>query len=210
MFTVFAVLLNGILGPLKNKVGGVIAASWKGINYVRAYAIPSDPQSASQVTERTHFQQLGLFAKRILTTVIQPYWDPIYSQMSGYNGFMQWHRLNTSPPFAYADLFVTRGSLEAETIDSAIYSGTDITVSWTVAGLGNGAANDPVGIVVVDEDNDVAFTQYDNVQRSDASDTLTIGAGRTATSLHAYLFFTQGDGESMTVSNSDYQLGSAS
>lgn len=204
MFTLLAILMNGILGPLKNKVGGVIAASWKGINYVRSYVIPEDPQTAAQVTERTHFGALGLFAKRILTTVIQPYWDPFYSQMSGYNAFIQYHRLNTDPPMDPADLFVARGNLESETLLTAVYAAGEVEFTWTPAGLGNGLDTDNVCSVVVDMENDVAFVQDGVATRVDGSDTLQLGTGRTVAQLKGYVFFYRGSGETLEVSNSDF------
>lgn len=204
MFSLFAVLLNGILGPLKNKVGGVIAASWKGINYVRAYAIPANPNTTAQQLQRTHFQQLGLFAKRVLTTIIQPYWDPFYDSMSGYNAFMQYHRLNNTPPFDYADLFAARGTLEGETIDSAVYAAGNVTVGWTASGLGNGEDTDTSVVLVVDNENDVAFVLDPGDARANEEAVLAIGTGRTVGELKCYLFFVQGTGEDMIVSNSDY------
>lgn len=208
MFTMFAVLSQGILGPVKNKVGGVVAASWKGINYVRGYVKPSNPNSAAQQVQRTFFGAIVTAATLILATVIQPFWDPFETQQSGFNGFMQYNLDNMSTPFDYADMVVAKGSLEGETLTSAVYAASTVTLSWTPSGLGNGEDTDPAYGVVYDADNNIAFVSDGTDTRVDGTIAMVIGAGRTATSLHAYLFFTRGTGETLVVSNSTYSVGS--
>ena len=48
MKTTFSVLLSGLSGV----AGDVVAATWKGISYVRARVIPHNPQSAAQTLQR--------------------------------------------------------------------------------------------------------------------------------------------------------------
>jgi len=45
-------ITKGILGGGRGKVANVVMGSWKGIDYIRAYAIPSNPRSPAQVVRR--------------------------------------------------------------------------------------------------------------------------------------------------------------
>jgi hypothetical protein len=45
-------ITKGILGGGRGKVANVVMGSWKGIDYIRAYAVPSNPRSPAQVVRR--------------------------------------------------------------------------------------------------------------------------------------------------------------
>ena len=196
-------IINGILGGVSGKVGGVVGSNWKGIPTIRAYAIPANPQSAGQTTQRNKFAAILAFLKLILTTVIQPYWDPFATGQSGYNVAMSVNLLGWAGSTSYEDAIVSQGSLEQETLDAAEYSAGDVGVSWTPAGLGDGLDTDTAVVVIVDIENNIAFVDT-SLTRVDSGGDVTIGAGRTVGSLKCYLFFTRGSGETLVVSNSDY------
>jgi hypothetical protein len=48
-------ITRGILGGGRGKVANVVMGNWKGIDYLRAYAIPSNPRSEAQVQVRGTF-----------------------------------------------------------------------------------------------------------------------------------------------------------
>lgn len=56
---------NGILGGGRGKVGSVIMGRWKGIDYLRAYAVPANPRTPSQVGVRTEFADATTYASRL-------------------------------------------------------------------------------------------------------------------------------------------------
>lgn len=202
-----AVLSQGILGPIKNKVGGVVAASWKGINYVRGYVTPSNPNTTAQQTQRTLFAQIVAAAVLIKSTVIQPFWDVFYSSMSGFNAFMQYNLLNMTAPFSYANMLVAKGSLEPETVAFTSYAGGNVTLGWTPAGLGNGLDTDSAYGVIFDAANNIAFVSDGSDTRVDGTLVMAIGAGRDVAQLHNYLFFSRGASSTLEVSNSTYVVG---
>ena len=204
MFSLFAVLEGGILGTVRNKVGNVVAATWFGINYVRSYVVPSNPNTAAQQTQRTFFAAIVAAAKLILTTVIQPYWDPFYTQYSGYNAFCKKNLDDMSAPFDYADMSISQGNLELDEITGAPYAASAVTIAWSVAGMGDGLGSDHAVGVVFDSANNIAFVADNEDARADEECAVTVGAGRTAANLKAYLFFKRGSGETLYVSNSDY------
>ena len=197
-------IINGILGGVSGKVGGVVGSNWKGIPTLRAYAIPANPQSAGQTTQRNKFAAVLAFLKLILATVIQPYWDPFATGQSGYNAAMSVNLLAWADSTAFDDAIVSTGSLESETIDSCLYDAGAITLTWTAAGLGNGLATDYAVAVIVDTDNNIAFVQDGDAPRDEELVEMSIGAGRTVANLKAYLFFYRGSGETLEVSNSDF------
>jgi len=205
-------LRNGILGSITGKVSGVVGSTWKGINTLRAYAVPSNPNSAAQVTQRGLFSFVVSVAKLVIGTVITDLWNPFATSMSGFNNFCKKSLLAITSNSDYANIKMSEGSLEAETIDSFTYvTATGIaSIDFTPTGLGNGETDDVAGFVIIDADNDMAFVDLENSFRDNGSVGGNIGTGRTATSLHGYLIFKRGTGASLEVSNSAYHVGAAS
>jgi len=203
-------ILNGILGGVSGKVGGVVGSNWKGIDTLRAYAIPANPQTSGQTLQRNKFTAIMAMLKTILATVIQVYWDPFATGMSGFNAAMSANLDNWSAIDDYDLSVIAQGSLESDTLAVSTYAtGTGACVfAWDETILGNGELTDKAVVVVIDVANNIAFVD-DSATRDDEGTTPNIGAGRTVTDLHAFLFFTRGTGESLEVSNSDYSAVSA-
>jgi len=206
------VILNGILGGVKGKVGGVVGANWKGINYLRSYAIPANPNTASQQASRSKLKFVGETAKLILATIIQPYWNPFYSNMSGFNGFSKVNIPLISAADDYANLMITQGSLEGDIIGGThTYNATSglVTVSFEASTMGNGLGTDPAFLLVIDAANNAAFLSDGSDTRVGGEINISIGGGRTASDLHAFLFFARGSGDTLEVSPSAYTTLSA-
>jgi hypothetical protein len=204
-------LRNGILGSITGKVSGVVGSTWKGINTLRAYAVPSNPNSTLQQTQRGLFSFVVNVAKLVIGTVIVDLWNPFATTMSGFNYFCKKCLLAITSDSDYANLVMSIGSLEAETITAFTYTtGTGAaSIEWTMSGLGNGEGTDVAGVVVIDADNNIAFVDLSNSTRTNGSCDINIGAGRTPTSLHGYLIFQRGSGSTLEVSNSSYHIGAA-
>jgi len=204
------ILSQGILGPVKGKIGAVVGSNWKGINTVRGYTIPTDPQTEDQVTQRTMFAWIVLIAKLLLSDVIHTYWEQFAVKMSGYNKFVQSNRNAVSAVDTYSELVISEGSLEPSPLTAANYSDSSgyLGLEWSGSLLGNGLGTDKVVCICIDANNEVAFFD-DSTTRSDTSCDIDIGAGRTPSDLHAYMFFTRGLAETLEVSASDYMVVSA-
>ena len=200
-----AKILNGILGGGSGKVGGVIMSSWKGIDTLKAYAIPSNPQSAAQTTQRNKFTGILTFLQLILATVIQPYWDSFAVGMSGFNEAMRVNLLAWADDTAFDDAIIAQGSLESETLIASTYDPAlgDVVMNWAMSGLGNGLTTDNVLAVIVDTVNNIAFVSEAAVRQDDVSE-FNIGADRVAADLKFYLSFTRGSGETLIVANSTF------
>lgn len=200
-----AVIQNGILGGGKNKVGPVIMSKWKAIDYIRAYATPSNPNTAAQQSVRTKFAQLVLNARQLLSSILKPFWDPFYSDKSGFNAFISanYSTLNTSNQFQLTSK-ITQGTLEGTSVISAVYNNTSgvLSVDWDANISGNGLPTDRIWAVVYDKasKNFVAASPLDD--RSAVSASIVAPSGLTASNIILYLFATRGTGSSLMVSDS--------
>jgi hypothetical protein len=202
-------LRNGILGSITGKVSGVVGSTWKGINTLRAYAIPSNPKSAAQVTQRGLFSFVVGIAKLVLGTVITDYWNPFATSMSGFNEFCKKSLLAITNNTDYANIIMAQGSLEGETLSAFTYAAGTATFTWTASGLGNGEDTDAAIGVIIDPVNNMAYVSAGGDARVDEELVMSLPSGLTATSLHGYLFFERGSGSSLEVSNSSYHVGAA-
>jgi len=80
---------QGILGGLRGRVGNIVGAAWKGINYIRSMPLSvANPNTTAQQAQRGAFTQTVLTARLLLSDLIATYWDPFARLMSGYNHFI--------------------------------------------------------------------------------------------------------------------------
>lgn len=205
-----AVITSGILGGGRNKVGPVVMSKWKGIDYIKSYAVPANPNTSAQQAVRSKFAQLVLNARQLLSSVLKPFWDPFYSDKSGFNAFISenYSKLDTNNRFQLTSV-ISKGTLEGAPIDAAAYNPTTgaLSIDWNGTTSGNGLSSDSVFGVVYDKGgkNFVAASYLD--ERSAVNSVITIPTGLTSTNLILYLFAYRGSGGSLMVSDStSYQL----
>jgi len=82
-----------LVGRMSGKTAGLVAATWKGRQYVRALVTPANPQSAAQTLVRTSLARC-VTLWRSLETEIKA-WLNTYAtdyRMSGFNTFVQKNR----------------------------------------------------------------------------------------------------------------------
>jgi len=196
-------ILNGILGGFSGKVGPVVGGKWKDIDYMRSYVIPANPNTSGQQIVRARFAQCVKYGKQILATLLQTYWDPFYSNMSGFNAFISAN---------YSELDVTdlidisckmaKGSLEQLTAFTvAQISATTLTLTYNGAINGNGLATDVLHLVVWRGALDTLKLYSTTLTRDDNGGTVTVDTGITEDDI-AFLFLSRGTGASFVVSDS--------
>ena len=200
------ILRNGILGSITGKVSGVVGSMWKGRNTLRAYAKPSNPQTAGQVLQRGLFSFVVGIAQLLLTNVIQPFWNPFASGISGFNDFIKTNLLSISSNTDYAGIKVTDGNLEGAAITAAANTGTAVGITFDESTLGNGELTDTAYGVVLDSVNNVAFMSAGADTRDDEGVIVNYNGTRPSAQLHAYLFFMRGSGSTLEVSDSSYHI----
>jgi hypothetical protein len=195
----------GVLGPFSGKVGNVVGASWKGIKYIRQYVVPANPDTDAQKAERGLFADLVHLAKAALGPVLQVFWDPFLRGISGWAEFIGVNRDLYEATDDYSPVLMARGTLEGAVIATAIYSTTVAIITWDGTVLGNGSADDVACVFVYDEEHKVGFFST-NATRSTESLSVSVGTGRTAAKLNAWLFFADSATAPTQVSYSDHEV----
>ena len=106
-----ATIRSGILSRTTGKVGGVVGASWKGINYIREHVVPANPQTEAQQGQRAKMRKAVAFAKPIIGAVLNVYMDPLTRKMSAFNRWIK-RNINQMPTGAGTALItLTEGNL---------------------------------------------------------------------------------------------------
>lgn len=82
-------ITNLISGEVRNKVGGMVGAKWKGKNYVRAYVVPKNPKTESQMAVRGEFKKLSIIGSAINPYILKPYTAKVFKNLSPVNRFVK-------------------------------------------------------------------------------------------------------------------------
>jgi hypothetical protein len=199
------IILSGILGGFSGKVGPVVGGKWKDIDYMRSYVIPANPNTAGQQTVRTRFAELVAYSRNLLSVVLQTYWDPFYSNMSGFNAFMsENYSLLDGSNIITANNIFSKGTLEPLHGCSAVYTSGTGVVQFTNDGTiqGNGLGTDSVFLGVIHKTTKQVWVVATGVGRSSPSGAVNITTGLTATDLVAFAFCYRGTGPDLIVSDS--------
>jgi hypothetical protein len=132
-----AVMRQGILGGLRNKIGSVVGTSWKGIAVLKSLPLSvANPRTTPQVNQRTKFAAVVAFASAINSGVIKPLWDRFAQRKSGNNAFVarnidSFNNLGilSSPE----DIVISEGKMSATPIATAVadVSSNTITITWS-------------------------------------------------------------------------------
>jgi len=200
--------MGGILGPVRGKVSNVVGAQWKETAYFRGYTIPANPNTEAQQAQRAKMTTAVWYARALLGSVINPYWDPFEKAYSGYNRFLSVNVKAMASGTAYESILTSRGKLEkVSAMDGSTYpvTVTKVEVTWTGNLMGNGLATDKSLLVIVDVVNKVAWISAGGSTREDGSEEVEVGEGRTAANLKSYLGFYRGTGTSLMVSDSVFE-----
>lgn len=211
------VITGGILGGFSGKVGAVVGGKWKSTNYMRGHVIPANPNTDGQKNQRGKIGRLVSIAKSLLSTIVQPYWNPFYSTMSGYNAFVKANKeslaeatfdINGLPEAGSFDLdasfIMSQGTLyPLASLAGVLTTGTGaLAVTWADnSGTGNALGTDGVVIVAINVDG----TLYDidtADTRSGSPAALTVPTGLTVTDVLVFGFAKRGTGASLIVSDS--------
>lgn len=199
------VILNGILGGFSGKVGPVVGGKWKDVDYMRSYVKPANPNTENQQAVRGKFSQLVATARLLLSSILQPFWDPFISNMSGFNKFISVnYPLSTSEGILQASSLVSQGTLETLHTNTSTYNtGTgfvDTTFDDTIQG--NGLATDVVVHVIYNISTGQVWIETNSSDRTTGEASTQIPTGLTATNLIAYVFAFRGTGSELVVSDS--------
>ena len=201
------ILIAGYLGAMYNKLGNAVGSNWKGINTVRTYAIPANPNTVAQQAQRTKFKAVSLFAKSLISTLVVTFWNPFAVKMSGYNALLKSVFPNASATgLITTSCAITKGSLESSSYESTPTYSTatgQVEISVDASISGNGLGSDFVGTLVIDKtDNSILGYQVGVNSREDSANTIPCTAGKLAANVLVFSFLYRGTGSDFVVSNS--------
>lgn len=84
------IIKKGVLGGFSGKVGNVVGASWKGIDYIRTKPDHVfNPNTPKQQAQRSKFKGVQEFAQLLKRPIVTPIWNPVAVKMSGFNLFVK-------------------------------------------------------------------------------------------------------------------------
>jgi len=207
------VISQGILGGVSGKVGNVVGASWKGIDYLRIKpSNVANPRTEGQVNQRTKFALTLSYLQPNLGFIKVGYKG--YSvQKTEFNAAMSYVLNNAvggiAPNFTidYSLALLSRGNLS-----SALNPTTDLTTAGQVtftwddnSAEGNANATDKAMVLVYNPGKKESMYILDGADRTVGSQTVTIPSTYAGDTVELFMAFVSADGSQ--VSNSIY-LGS--
>lgn len=187
-----AVYSQGILGPFRGKVGGVVGSKWKAIDYMRGYVVPNFPGTPSQLIQNDRMASVVALGRQILGSVLRPFWDFKYSNQSGWSAFIQANImfLADTTYLITEDNIVSKGGITPTAITAAVYTTGDgsLQITHQMGTIGNQESDDHSFVVVVNiTNNEVLFAEEGDTDRQEVN--VTIEEGLTATNLRVFLFY---------------------
>ena len=207
------VISQGILGGVSGKVGNVVGASWKGIDYLRIKpSNVANPRTEGQVNQRNKFTVTLEYLQPNLG-FIQKGFKAYAVQKTAFNAAMSYVLNNaitgSAPNFTvdYSLALLSRGSLS-----SVLNGSTDlatpgqVTFDWDDnSAEGNANATDKAMVLVYNPSKKESVSILDGVDRTVGSQVITIPNTYAGDTVELFMAFVSADGKQ--VSNSVY-LGS--
>jgi hypothetical protein len=181
-------ILNGILGPVSGKVGGVVGASWKGSAYIRSYTKPGYSRTDAQAAQRTNMQYLVQAAKPFVGRIFNPYGDKFLNKLSGFNWCIRENMMAKKLSPTVSLLKVTQGPLYPGSITSAVRTANAVAVTFPATLGVDGALTDVAIAWVRNEDTNAVYFSV-NGTRNSGSLTVNVTSADDTVDLEAGIFF---------------------
>lgn len=197
---------QGILGGISGKVGNVIGASWKGINYLRIKpASVANPRTEGQVNQRNKFSATLSFLKPNLSFVQQGY--RFYkSKQTAMNAAMSYVLRNaiigTAPDFEvdYSAALLSRGNLTGPADAVVSLAAGSASFSWTDnSAAGNARPDDRPMLLVYSPTRHESVVVLEGIEtRADGAATISLPDHFTGESVETFMAFQAADGSSVS------------
>lgn len=199
---------NGILGGVSGKVAGVVGGTWKGINFLRGYFVPTDPQTPSQMTQRGKMVTCSNISKYCLESIIQPFWNPLGVHRAGIHVFNSVNLKRVTGQDDYVNILLATGALEGVLTQGCEYNSEDgsLYVSWYSTYQGDAQETDNIILFWYDEGAAYGNIGPAGLVRSDEHIEWNIGVERNANNLHVFMFAYRGTSPDFYVSDSIHDI----
>ena len=202
------IIKKGILGGFSGKVGNVVGASWKGIDYIRSLpSSVSNPRTPGQVRQRTKFSLVQGFLTGI-SPIIRVGFKKYTGKQSAYNAAMSYNVLNgvvgegANVELDYPNLMIARGNLQAAPSVDALYNDGDLLFEWDNTLTGNANLTDTVTLLMYNKTKGESKYNIGLFSRGTGEASQVFPATWKGDIVECYIGFVSEDGKE--VSNSAY------
>ena len=202
------IIKKGILGGFSGKVGNVVGASWKGIDYIRSLpASVRNPRTPRQVKQRTKFSLVQGFLTS-MTPFIRIGFKNYAGGQSAMNAALAYNIQNgvkgegADIDLDYPNLLVSRGSLFSTTDTTLDVEYGEVTFAWEADFTGNGSDDDSVLMLMFNPTKGDAMYIDKGLTRSQGESYVTVPRVWQGDTIECYIAFVSVDGKE--VSNSKY------
>ena len=192
---------RGILGGFSGKVGTVVGASWKGIDYIRS--IPAkvrNPRTPDQVKQRTKFATVINFLTKI-TPVIKVGFKNYANKQTAFNAAVSYNLLNAVTgskddyKMDYSKVLVSRGSLYKPISGTTKIEDDEVSVAWDVNYSGNGSYSDMSTILLFNPDKNESIIDAEVTDRAEGFASIAYKDQWKGDEIEIFLMFTSEDGK---------------
>lgn len=198
---------QGILGGFSGKVGNIVGASWRGIDYIRSMpASVRNPRTVAQVSQRTRFALIGKMLKTFVPVIRVGFASSVGTGKSAFSMAMSYNVKNAvtglSPDFEidFPLVKLTSGELYGAGNAAATSGAGSLSFVWDSDLLNNAAATDKVILLAFNASTNESSYDMDAATRADGSGSLAVPPTWDGELVDTYLALTSADGK--LVSNS--------
>lgn len=206
-----AIINQGILGGFSGKIGNVVGGNWKGINYMRIFTKPTNPNTDKQINQRTKFTTALNFLQPI-TPFIRVGYKLFTDKQTAFNAAMSQVLTNgiigevPNLELDYSAVSVSKGTLTPALNPLLSYTNGEINITWEDnSGTGTAKETDKAMYVIYNGAKSDTVFETVGAARSDKNQVVDLPIEWVGDIVHSYLAFITSDGKN--VSNSSY-LGS--
>ncbi len=194
-----SVVQNTLIGRARQKIGGSVFSSWKGINVLKSKPLTvANPRTDAQQVQRNALKILTAFYRQVSGT-IQIGFKQQAIQKSEFNAFTSYNLKNAinkagAPVAAIIpqDLLVSQGTIAATALlsGSSTTSTQTVAVTWpTAADLPGQSSNDKAFLVAYNSTLGTVFSGASIGLRSDGSGDLVLPTGSFVVGNTVVLYF---------------------
>lgn len=199
---------KGILGGFSGKVGTVVGANWRGIDYIRSLpASVRNPKTPGQVTQRSKFSMTVNLLSQI-TPLLRIGFKNYEGKQTAYNAATSYNVMNAftgsgeTLEMDYSKVLISRGKLMGVSTGDAQVVENDIILTWDTSLIGNAAAKDKTLILFYNTTLSDAKYFVDENNRAEGGFMTAVPENWVDSEVECYVgFFSLETGD---VSNSNY------
>ena len=198
---------QGILGGFSGKVGNIVGASWRGIDYIRSMpASVHNPRTEAQMTQRNRFSLVAKMLKAFIPIIRVGFASSVGTGKSAFSVAMSYNVRNAViglyPDFEinFPLVKLTSGELYGAGNASATSSGGSLDFVWDSDLLNNAAATDKVILMAYNHMLNESAYDVDAATRADGSGSLAVPPTWDGEQVDTYLALYSADGK--LISNS--------